>query len=963
MKRKLTINTLAMGNLKQRRKQYTILIIGIILAMVFSSGVMFFISCTKSSNEEYQRRTIGDFYGYYFACEDFVDVEQGVKDGLVESYGYAHILGYAYTDDEKMEKGTPVAWLDEDAKDLYYVHFIEGRYPEAKGEIAIEKDAALRLGIKPVVGEKISFSMLTANYTDFLSTSTEKTYTIVGILTDKRKNLEKFVGLDGVPQFPSALVSSAETVDLGGREIPAVFFSATEKSLKEKVPDPLLGTDGTIFYSNSIFVNFIQPIHTKVENVYGPHDGNPNFMYNVPASYYDSSNSVMNSAILSITLAVVLMLASCIGIINAFSTNLKERKKQIGMLRAVGATRRQIINIFGREAFFISLICAPISVVISYLGVKLYAKLMGDGFIFMPDFGVLIITILISVICVMLAALIPLISASKISPMQAIRNVELSRKMKRKKIRTKKHFVVPKLLANRSMKFYRGRQISVTIILIVTIFVSSFGFAYLKDEYVNYTWNRFNTSDYVISRRGFPDRDTRINMPNIDKKINANDIRDFLDYPMFKSTYGYKEAVTTLVCDKPSDYINLVSVHMDGDFRFEENNYEMQTKENLQNAETVDELIKIWYKGECDFYQKFKQNTGSEKELIGMEMQGYDPIMIENNLEHFEIIDGEINLDKLESGEEIILVAYNEVIFRVTWDIKNNRVYSYGVRDSEIPYEKNNITNTEEFSSVSAKLNYKAGDTINLRTVYSDALEYTWENDNHINPDKLTIYDKEVKIGAIVKSFSFSETMMNHSKFGIVTTSAGMDIITGKQHDYEELNIVYDGEMSAEADLEATEYLNSILSGGYYRVRSGYSFNMDSQKTSKILMVSLLSIVILMFSICASIVNNALTAKIRESKKEIGTLRAVGASVRELTSAYIRQLVSMFAWGMGIGLGGYTAAHIAAKLYLKDGYTFPYFIWPSLIICLLLCLICSVNLYAKIKQEMKHSIVENIREL
>ena len=128
-------------------------------------------------------------------------------------------------------------------------------------------------------------------------------------------------------------------------------------------------------------------------------------------------------------------------------------------------------------------------------------------------------------------------------------------------------------------------------------------------------------------------------------------------------------------------------------------------------------------------------------------------------------------------------------------------------------------------------------------------------------------------------------------------------------------------------------------------------------------MISLLSIVILMFSICASIVNNALTAKIRESKKEIGTLRAVGASVKELTSAYIRQLVSMFAWGMGIGLIGYTVAHIGAKLYLKDSYPLPYFIWPSLAICLLLCLICSVNLYAKIKQEMKHSIVENIREL
>jgi ABC-type antimicrobial peptide transport system permease subunit len=191
-----------------------------------------------------------------------------------------------------------------------------------------------------------------------------------------------------------------------------------------------------------------------------------------------------------------------------------------------------------------------------------------------------------------------------------------------------------------------------------------------------------------------------------------------------------------------------------------------------------------------------------------------------------------------------------------------------------------------------------------------------------------------------------------------------MDIITGKQHDYEELNIVYDGEMSAEADLEATEYLNSILSGGYYRVRSGYSFNKDSQQTSKILMISLLSIVILMFSICASIVNNALTAKIRESKKEIGTLRAVGASVKELTSAYIRQLISMFAWGMGIGLGGYTLTHTALVLYYgREVYSIPFMIWPAMVICVLLCLICSVNLYAKIKQEMKHSIVENIREL
>ena len=38
----LTVNRLALGNLKHRRKQYTIMIISILLAMIFSSSVVFF---------------------------------------------------------------------------------------------------------------------------------------------------------------------------------------------------------------------------------------------------------------------------------------------------------------------------------------------------------------------------------------------------------------------------------------------------------------------------------------------------------------------------------------------------------------------------------------------------------------------------------------------------------------------------------------------------------------------------------------------------------------------------------------------------------------------------------------------------------------------------------------------------------------------------------------------------------
>ena len=192
MKKKLTITNLALGNLKQRKKQYTTLIIGIVLAMFFSSSVLFFVSCLISSNEEHNKRTVGDFYGYFYSPEGFIDAEKGKDDGYIEQYGYAHIVGYAYTDKEKQDKGTPIAWLDEDAKELYYVHFLEGKYPEKIGEIAIEKDAIIRLGFEPVVGEKITVSVLTPMGYAYLPEAQEKTYTVVGILSRSRKPMTRW---------------------------------------------------------------------------------------------------------------------------------------------------------------------------------------------------------------------------------------------------------------------------------------------------------------------------------------------------------------------------------------------------------------------------------------------------------------------------------------------------------------------------------------------------------------------------------------------------------------------------------------------------------------------------------------------------------------------------------------------------------------------------------------------------
>ena len=57
--KRLTVNTFALQSLRKRKKQYAALIAGIILAMVFSSGTLFFVSCLSSSQKELRRRDFG----------------------------------------------------------------------------------------------------------------------------------------------------------------------------------------------------------------------------------------------------------------------------------------------------------------------------------------------------------------------------------------------------------------------------------------------------------------------------------------------------------------------------------------------------------------------------------------------------------------------------------------------------------------------------------------------------------------------------------------------------------------------------------------------------------------------------------------------------------------------------------------------------------------------------------------
>lgn len=959
----LTVNKLAFGNLKARRKQYTLMIIGIILAMIFTSAAMFFAVCNEDSAEQLKQRSVGKQDYILRKCNDF-DIEPFVKDGSIISYATFEVIAYGYSPDDDFDDGMGIAVHNDKSRELSCFHFLEGRYPETENEIAIESDALYRMNITDAkVGDEITLNLRTTNIGEILEKETRKTYILSGILKDRRYNYEEWAGLglgNECPEYPAAVVCDGTKVDVGGNpEIIAlvdfnheeIIWNGIRKSHRSNV-------EFSDAYKTYLYQSGIMPLSPDITV---DADGKPLIMESIDAGYwiytrsYASDNDNMtyydmkSVTTLGTVLAVVLAIASCFGVINSFNTNLQERRKQIGMLRAVGATKRQIIKVFGREALLISLICAPISVTVAYFGLKLFSYLMGDLFIFNPEWYLIIIIGVIGILFVMAAALIPLFHAARVTPMQAIRNTELGRKMKNKKIKSIKDFNAQKLISKRSLTFHRFRQVSVSFILIATIITSCFCVSLL--EY--YTEKTEEEYDYRVHSYGSPEYAFANFFYDFDSMLKENDVDDISSNRHVVNAMGRLEyAVNWIIDGEYSEFLKLAEFNRP--VNYDKYEYGFGEGENLKPEEIVE-----YYKNGPDYsdeYIEFKEAVNYESEPFGTRIQTQNEESL-LSLNKF-LLDGKIDIEKLNSGEEVILVAPEEIAYSIKYN-SDGSYASYGHDYITDGYYENYRSGYTEI--LREKMPFKAGDTVKLSMLFN----YNKKENKILEHEKAydyeyERYDREAKIGAIISN-NTNNGFWNRLPMFLTTNQGISEFGCPLRYEFIDINTV--DEMTPEIE----EEIEAFFRAAEYEFDSNYRMQ-ELQKTEmKTLVAGVSSIILLLFCIAASLVNNALTSKIRESKLEIGTLRAVGASAKELTMVYIHQLLSMFGTGCGLGFGIYTVVFFSAKFICKYGihimFPFEFRILTAAAICLVLFAICSFNLYSKVKKQMKYSIVENIREL
>ena len=142
----------------------------------------------------------------------------------------------------------------------------------------------------------------------------------------------------------------------------------------------------------------------------------------------DSVKTIVNavSYVLIAFVSISLVVSSImIGVITYISVY--ERTKEIGILRAIGASKRNISNIFNAETFIIGFLSGLFGIAISYLCIPIINAILHSLAGDIPLSATLSLTnatilVVISIILTLIGGLIPARSASKKDPVEALRS-------------------------------------------------------------------------------------------------------------------------------------------------------------------------------------------------------------------------------------------------------------------------------------------------------------------------------------------------------------------------------------------------------------------------------------------------------------------------------------------------------------------------------------------------------------
>ena len=520
------LNKLTIKNLKLNKKRTVVTIIGIMLSVALITAVASIYASGIKSLINYETQIKGNFHTVFYNVP-LSDMDKFENNRNIETLNITKGIGYAKVDSKNEDK--PYAYIKgftKNSLDNLSIRLVSGRLPENDSEIVIpthlKTNGRLELKINDSITLEIGKRIDSTGYgldqnnpyqkSDFdgngetLIETKTKTYKIVGIIERPANNIEPY----SAPGYTFITYLDDNKI-FGNIDVYARFTKDGVKDWNKTIAN-ILGVDPVLFKKvynqEELSKEESDEFLKQMENTYLI-DANK-YLIDLETNPLSASSISSLGTVVCIVIGIIVF-TSVFCIKNSFDISITEKIKQYGMLRSVGATKKQIKRNVFYEATILGLIGIPLGILLGFIASYILIIISNYYLTDMLSAG-LKLEFVFSMIAVSVAIILGIVTiyfsafrsakrASKVSPIDSIRN-SANIKINPKKIKSPKF--IKKIFGmggeisfknlKRNKKKYRTTVIS--IVVSVFVFIALSGFMGLAFQEVD---NELKLSDFNIS--------------------------------------------------------------------------------------------------------------------------------------------------------------------------------------------------------------------------------------------------------------------------------------------------------------------------------------------------------------------------------------------------------------------------------------------------------------------------------
>lgn len=580
-----------------------------------------------------------------------------IKDDRIEDAGVVYCLGNAITKDGM---GLPIGAVENAAtEDMLHLTPIEGRYPNAEGEITIDKITMRCMGLEAKLGTTMELELQNEDGKKI----EKKSYTVVGIIEQRymsesgdiytRRKYQPEEIMDGQESMecPYAYISMKELKDFD-TECKEVLFANVK--LGQDYDDVTIRDELLKQCGNEICLDYNASTRSLFADVLSGYKQTDDGSLDVASGYQaaierintDTTQKDFYSRVLIPLFALLIAIATFFSLYEAFGRLILSRKKEMGMYRCLGMSKVQMVGMVFTELLFVTIpgiIFGCLFGTLGYIGIlwienHCFGMSILSALNLNPYFapfikastldpyqyaiGLIGVTLLVSII-------IPIWKNVKLSPVEACRK---QGKVKKESLK---------------YKIALGINISILLVSITT------GYLYFSSQI---------TSENMVLR----EQAQTCLVDGSDYMMEKNEIYSVKAGDEYRHDAGItKESLAKLEENFNVDTIHAIKIAHGTHFVYDK---KMQSEEvanylepNILICEWLDDNLEDPYNKAV--FQRFdmdrKQKGYKASERV---YQIPTTAMSEEELKSFSeyLIQGEIDFDAINKGKEIVLVSQND---------------------------------------------------------------------------------------------------------------------------------------------------------------------------------------------------------------------------------------------------------------------------------------------------------------